>query len=38
MNADAKSFEVLAEDIAKDKDSVYFRNMAQKLVTKLVLC
>ena len=30
MNADAKSFQVLAEDIAKDKDSVYFRNMTHK--------
>lgn len=34
MNADAKSFQVLAEDIAKDKDSVYFRNMTQKLVER----
>ncbi|AMR43094.1 DKNYY domain-containing protein [Elizabethkingia anophelis] len=34
MNADAKSFQVLAEDIAKDKDSVYFRNMTQKLVDR----
>lgn len=34
MQADAKSFEVLAEDIGKDKDSVYFRNMTQKLVDK----
>ncbi|OPB89587.1 hypothetical protein BAS06_04310 [Elizabethkingia miricola] len=32
--ADSKSFEVLAEDIAKDKDSVYFRNMTQKLVDR----
>ncbi|WP_288790831.1 DKNYY domain-containing protein [uncultured Elizabethkingia sp.] len=32
--ADPKSFEVLAEDIAKDKDSVYFRNMTQKLVDR----
>jgi len=34
MQADTKSFEVLAEDIGKDKDSVYFRNMTQKLVDK----
>ncbi|MDV2447442.1 hypothetical protein CMU93_07995 [Elizabethkingia anophelis] len=34
MNADAKSFQVLAEDIAKDKDSVYYRSMAQKLVDR----
>ena len=34
MRADVKSFEVLAEDIARDKDSVYFRNMAQKLADR----
>ena len=34
MNADAKSFQVLAEDIAKDKDSVYFRNMTQSWLTE----
>lgn len=34
MEADAKSFKVLSEDIAKDKDAVYFRHMTQKLVDK----
>ncbi|WP_313264101.1 DKNYY domain-containing protein [Sphingobacterium sp.] len=34
MQADAPSFEVLAEDIAKDKNAVYFRGMTQKLVDK----
>lgn len=34
MQADAKSFEVLSEDIAKDKNAVYFRGMPQKLVDK----
>lgn len=32
--ADAKSFEVLAEDIARDKDAVYFRAMKQKQVDR----
>lgn len=34
MQADVESFEVLAEDIAKDKNAVYFRGMPQKLVDK----
>lgn len=34
MQADTRSFEVLSEDIAKDKNAVYFRGMAQKLVDK----
>ena len=31
MNADAKSFRVLEEDLAKDKDFVYYREKAQDL-------
>lgn len=34
MEADPESFEVLAEDIAKDKGAVYYRNMKQKLVDR----
>ncbi len=34
MQADARSFEVLSEDIAKDKNAVYFRGTIQKLVDK----
>ncbi len=34
MQADAKSFEILAEDIARDKDAVYFRSMKQKLADR----
>ena len=34
MQVDAKSFEVLSEDIAKDKNAVYFRGTTQKLVDK----
>ena len=35
MQADAKSFEVLSEDIAKDKNAVYFRGMPKNLWTKV---
>ncbi|MCL1636374.1 DKNYY domain-containing protein [Elizabethkingia sp. HX WHF] len=35
MNADAKSFQVLAEDLAKDKDSVYYCGKAQDLVVDI---
>ncbi|WP_027388107.1 DKNYY domain-containing protein [Chryseobacterium gregarium] len=34
MQADAQSFEVLAEDIARDKDAVYFRSTEQKLADR----
>lgn len=33
-DADAKSFKVLSEDIGMDKDSVYYRGMAQKRVQR----